>query len=56
MRNNFKQFFRLDKINHNGQVEWEEWLASQDLSNPNRSVKEMISILWNYRFYADWGA
>ncbi len=26
MKNNFKNFFALDKINHNGQVEWEEWL------------------------------
>ena len=53
MRNNFKQFFRLDKINHNGQVEWEEWLAQfyhdhnlqkgQDLSNTERSVKEKLA-------------
>ena len=26
LRNNFKNFFTLDKINKNGQVEWEEWL------------------------------
>ena len=53
MRNNFKQFFRLDKINHNGQVEWEEWLAQfhhdhnlqkgQDMSNVERSVKEKLA-------------
>lgn len=53
MRNNFKQFFRLDRINHNGQVEWDEWLSQfyhengikkkQDLSNTERSVKEKLA-------------
>ena len=53
MRNNFKQFFRLDRINHNGQVEWDEWLSqfyhengikkNQDLSNTERSVKEKLA-------------
>ena len=26
MRSNPRTFFKLDKINHNGQVEWTEWL------------------------------
>ena len=53
MRNNFKSFFRLDKINHNGQVEWKEWLsqfyhengikADDDLSHTERSVKEKLA-------------
>ena len=26
VRGNFRQFFALDKIKQNGQVEWDEWL------------------------------
>jgi len=52
MRSNPRTFFSLDKINHNGQVEWEEWLARfnkehgiqsdrpQDLS---RGLKEKLA-------------
>ena len=27
LRGNFRQFFAIDKIKPNGQVEWDEWLA-----------------------------
>ena len=51
LRSNPRKFFSLDKLNHNGQVEWEEWLAgfrkdhsinseSQDLS---RGLKEKLA-------------
>lgn len=51
MRNNIKHFFRLDKINHNGQVEWDEWLTQFYQDNnvensdyiPHRSVKEKLA-------------
>jgi Ca2+-binding EF-hand superfamily protein len=53
MRNNFKKFFRLDKINHNGQVEWDEWLrqfykdnnlsSDLDLKTASRTIKEKMA-------------
>jgi len=57
MRENFKNFFALDKIKHNGQVDWEEyysffvrdWLSLEastlDLKSDkvSRHVKEVIS-------------
>ena len=27
LKNNFRNFFSLDTLNKNGQVEWDEWLA-----------------------------
>ncbi len=53
MRNNFRHFFKLDVVNHNGQVEWNEWLASfykkhglasdEDVKSAPRKVKEKLA-------------
>ena len=43
LRGNFKKFFALDKINHNGQVEWNEWLAHFKANIASQFEGEMSS-------------
>ena len=50
MRSNPRTFFRLDRVNHNGQVEWTEWLAAfqkehniVDFSGLQRGLKEKLA-------------
>ena len=53
MRSNPRTFFRLDRINHNGQVEWTEWLSHfqkehnivdiADFSTLERGLKEKLA-------------
>ena len=53
MRSNPRTFFRLDRINHNGQVEWTEWLTHfqkehnivdiADFSTLQRGLKEELA-------------
>lgn len=53
LKNNFRHFFKLDRINHNGQVEWEEWMddfrhrngldKDSDLTKADRRVKERLA-------------
>lgn len=50
MMSNPRTFFGLDKINHNGQVEWNEWLAQfykkynvKSEQDMDRSVKEKLA-------------
>ena len=54
LMSNPRNFFSLDKINHNGQVEWEEWLAKfykdhgieaskDDHANLQRGYKEKLA-------------
>lgn len=53
MRSNPRTFFRLDRINHNGQVEWTEWLTHfqkehnivdiADFSTLQRGLKEQLA-------------
>ena len=42
LRGNFKQFFALDKMKPNGQVEWDEWL--QGLKKNEASKVKTISL------------
>ena len=42
LRGNFKQFFALDKMKPNGQVEWDEWL--QGLKKNEASKVKRISL------------
>ena len=51
LMSNPRNFFSLDKINHNGQVEWEEWLAKfykehgieKDAAELQRGYKEKLA-------------